>query len=130
MLQAIPLSYTMPVKRAMVTKGDGYWSDKAKTVFVTRAMITNISMEDSDFDLFGELLVFFLDGTWDIRANGLIYTDSGFLENLKEFFKSKDIPTTGLDYSEQGMQGDDYVSFDVDANFIQSFVLKAKEVPQ
>jgi hypothetical protein len=51
-----------------------------------------------------------------------VYTDPGFLKNLKGLLASEGIMTVDVDYSEAGMQGDDYVSFDVGAEFIQSWL--------
>lgn len=45
---------------------------------------------------------------------GLIYTDEGFLKDIKEFFKALGMPAwSEVDYSEQGMQGDNYIDMEV-----------------
>ena len=101
----------------LATVGDGYWSSVAKSVKVTGLELITVNVEWT----FGELRVYFDTDTWNVQKDGLIYTDSLFLDQLRvalanEGFHSK------VDYSEQGMQGEDYVSLDVGENFIQSWV--------
>jgi len=82
---------------------DGTWYDGAD--IEQNAMINNLkAMEDSD---------------------GLIYTDEAFLDNLKKYmvehcdFDEALLEYLDFDYSEQGMQEDEYVNLDVelDADF-------------
>lgn len=98
------------------TAGDGYWSDVAKPVNVTGIEVSYIN-EDEDF---GELVVYF-DKQWDTRKDGLIYTDSLFLDMLHTKLTEAGLDVSDVDYSEQGMQGDDYVSLDVGPAFLASF---------
>lgn len=98
------------------TAGDGYWSDVAKPVNVTNIALGYIS-EDEDF---GELCVYF-DKQWDVRKDGLIYTDKLFLSMLREKLAECGFDSSDVEYSEQGMQGDDYVSLDVGQAFLRSF---------
>ena len=99
------------------TCGDGYWSEAAKAVNVTGIALGYIS-EDEDF---GELIVQFNTATWDVNNDGLIYTDGQFMDELRELLASMQLDASDVDYSEQGMQGDDYVSCDVGAAFIASY---------
>ena len=101
------------------TAGDGYWSETAKAVRVT-GMDLGYVAEDKEF---GELRVYFSEEDWDCEEHGLIYTDSGFYADLQEFIKQQGL-VVDLCYSEQGMQGDDYVSLDVGAEFIASWEAK------
>jgi hypothetical protein len=101
------------------TAGDGYWSTVAKTVEITDMRINYVS-DDKDF---GELCVYFNTDTWDVNTDGLIYTDSLFKQELMLFIKQHGL-VVDLCYSEQGMQGDDYVSLDVGADFIASWEAK------
>ena len=91
------------------TSGTGYWSNVVKTVNIKGYQIPYIN-EEGDF---GELRVFFDTKTWNTERDGLIYTDPAFLEHMRVLFGSSDI-----DYSEQGMQGDNFVSFDVSGEFL------------
>lgn len=98
------------------TDGRGYWTRQIKDVRITRLEVPYIS-EDEDF---GELRVYFNTGDWDTRKDGLIYTDDKFLCELRLYLDSVGL-TTFVDYSEQGMQGIDYVSCDVGPSFLIAY---------
>ena len=51
-----------------------------------------------------------------------IYTDKEFISNLKVLLSRLELGTD-VSYSEQGMQGDTFVSLDVGTEFIKSFKL-------
>lgn len=110
------------VNTILNTSGDGYWSNVAKAVEVTGLDMGYVA-EDRDF---GELRVYFNTGTWNVEVDGLIYTDGQFYVELQKFIKQQGL-VVDLCYSEQGMQGDDYVSLDVGADFIASWVAKFGE---
>ena len=101
------------------TCGDGYWSEAVKNVRITDMQLGYISDEQD----FGELRVYFNTEDWDVNKDGLIYTDSGFYEDLQQFVKEHGL-VVDLCYSEQGMQGDDYVSLDVGKEFLDSWAAK------
>jgi hypothetical protein len=108
---------TKQFNHVLATAGDGLWSGVAKSVKVILIEVPYINNERT----FGELRVYFDTDTWNIQQDGLIYTDSRFLDELRGALA--DLGLTGtVDYSEQGMQGEDYVSLDVGENFIQSWV--------
>ena len=96
------------------TAGDGYWSNVAKAVHVTDMQLAYINDERD----FGELRVYFNTKFWDVNTDGLIYTDSAFIEDLRDFLIAHEL-SDDVDYSEQGMQGDNYVSLDVGEGFIK-----------
>jgi hypothetical protein len=101
------------------TNGLGYWSRTAKAVEIVDMRVTYIN-EEKDF---GELRVYFNTATWDVNTMGLIYTDKQFMRELNEFLVAQGLAT--VSYSEQGMQGDDYVSCDiVSAKFLQLWEAK------
>lgn len=106
-------------KVIMHTAGDGYWSNVAKAVEVTDMKLGYVD-DDGDF---GELCVYFNTDTWDVNEDGLIYTDSLFYTELQAFIKQHGL-VVDLSYSEQGMQGDDYVSLDVGKEFLASWKQK------
>lgn len=99
------------------TSGDGYWSRAQRAVTITDVDLAYVS-DDSDF---GELQVVFDTKDWDVNELGLIYTDSGFFAELKQYLERQGLDTSDLSYSEQGMQGNDYVSLDVGELFIASW---------
>ncbi len=101
------------------TSGDGYWSNVQKTVEITDMRLGYVSDEGD----FGELRVYFNTDTWDVNKDGLIYTDKLFKQDLMAFIKEHGL-VVDLCYSEQGMQGDDYVSLDVGKDFLDSWAAK------
>ena len=101
------------------TSGDGYWSETAKDVEITGMKLGYIN-DELDF---GELRVYFNTDTWNVNEDGLIYTDSQFYADLQKFVKEQGL-VVDLSYSEQGMQGDDYVSLDVGKEFLDSWARK------
>ena len=101
------------------TCGDGYWSNVAKPVLVTDMQLGYVNDEGD----FGELRVYFNTATWNVDTDGLIYTDSLFKQDLMQFVKQQGL-VVDLCYSEQGMQGDNYVSLDVGKEFLDSWAAK------
>ena len=101
------------------TSGGGYWSNVIKNVRITDMRLGYVA-DDKEF---GELRVYFNTDDWDVNVDGLIYTDKGFYTDLQAFIKQQGL-VVDLSYSEQGMQGDDYVSLDVGAEFIASWEAK------
>jgi hypothetical protein len=72
---------------------------------------------------YGELKVYF-DESWNVAKDGLIYTDRQFEKDLKAFLKLHGLPERGVSYSEQGMQGTNYVSLDASDKFVKAWKLK------
>lgn len=101
------------------TNGDGYWSNTAKEVEVVDMQLGYVS-DELDF---GELRVYFNTATWNVNTDGLIYTDSQFRIDLMKFIEQHGL-VVDLCYSEQGMQGDNYVSLDVGKDFLDSWAQK------
>ena len=94
------------------TNGNGYWSDVRRAVNVNNITISGLGEDGS----FGELCVYFTPDTWDVKQDGLIYTDSRFMDELRGLLRSVGFTAkeaADVSYSEQGMQGDDYVSCDI-----------------
>jgi hypothetical protein len=105
------------VNFTLQTDGNGLWSEAAR-----RVQIVGLAMGyRDDENEFGELRVYFDVKTWDIEQHGLIYTDDQFLTELDAELSKLGLAGADVDYSEQGMQGDDYVSCDVGAAFIASW---------
>jgi hypothetical protein len=99
------------------TRGDGFWSEQAKPVTVTGFDLAYVNDEGT----FGELRVYFDTATWNVNKDGLIYTDNLFIRELRTYLCGQLLNGKDVDYSEQGMQGRDYVSCDVGANFLKSW---------
>ena len=109
------------INATLNTAGDGYWSNKAKAVEITALQL---AYTNDELD-FGELCVFFNTATWDTHKDGLIYTDSVFLDELCALLTQLGFDASDVSYSEQGMQGDTYVSCDVGECFINTFMQNA-----
>lgn len=116
--------FEMPFEFTLETAGDGLWSNKVRKVKTTKLQLD--TMQDGDHR-WGELRVFFDTDTWDPSELGLIYTDKGFMDDLRGCLDVVGLCDHDVDYSEQGMQGDDYVSCDVGEQFIASWEFKLWE---
>lgn len=106
------------------TNGKGLWSTARKAVKTTHIALPYVNDERN----FGELRVYF-DNSWEVydpktrkAKDGLIYTDPQFIKELRTKLSEIGFAGPDVDYSEQGMQGDDYVSFDVGRAFIASWL--------
>ncbi len=107
-----------------VTSGDGLWSAKAKQVTVTAATLIADMYVKEGFPQYGELRVYF-DHSWNVYQDGLIYTDSAFLTSLRQHLINIGFTKQAaedVDYSEQGMQGNNFVSLDADSIFTKQVV--------
>lgn len=104
--------FTIPVNKFFNTCGDGYWSNIAKEVYVESICMYIVNdAEEGD----GDLAVIYTEDTWDNNAYGLIYTDSLFLQQVKQFLIDNGFnadAVNAINYSEQGMQDDERVSCD------------------
>ena len=98
--------------------GRGLWSATEKFVTVNRVRVAYLD-DDGDF---GELRAYFDPAEWDTDKDGLIYTDPAWIEsfiNCMATLGFSEAALQDIDYSEQGMQGGNYVSMDVGADFVR-----------
>lgn len=107
--------YERKVNITCRTNGEGLWSISKRKIIHTKIEL----LVDGDYQ---NLRVYFNKKYWDVEKHGLIYTDylwlKSFLNELKKLeFKN----LKKVEYSEQGMQGIDYVDLDVDKNFKKEF---------
>jgi len=109
------------VTATLNTGGGGYWSNTKAAVEITALQL---AYTNDELD-FGELRVYFNTATWDVNKLGLIYTDSLFEAELCALLTQLGFDASDLSYSEQGMQGDNYVSCDVGQCFINTFMQNA-----
>lgn len=111
-------------KVVLNTNGNGLWSDVERAVRIVD-MVLDIGTEyEDDKTIFGEFRVYFNTEDWDTSKDGLIYTDKGFMRELREFLTAHGLPGEDVSYSEQGMQGDDYVSCDAGTKFYNAWMQK------
>ena len=99
------------------TNGSGCWTNTAKEVEITKIELQYCTAKRD----FGELCVFFTADSWNIEKFGLIYSDQLFIQELVAYLQKigfSESEASDVHYSEQGMQGDNYVSCDVGAAFI------------
>ena len=89
------------------TNGNGLWTDVERAVRIVDMVLDKGTEYEDDKTIFGEFRVYFDTDTWDTREDGLIYTDKGFMRELREFLNAHGLPGDDVSYSEQGMQGDD-----------------------
>ena len=101
------------------TSGAGYWSGTKMAVHITDMQLRDVTADGE----FAELCVYF-GPSWDTSVHGLIYTDPQWLTELRAFLGQHGLPGHDVEYSEQGMQGDDYVSLDVGGEFIAAWQAK------
>lgn len=113
------------------TNGKGIWSNrKASVRILDMVCLGGYSFSDEgEMPSYGELVVVFdtkvLSATsWSTDKDGLIYTDPAFLKDLRAFLREHGLPGNDVQYSEQGMQGDSYVSLDVGKRFVKAWIQK------
>lgn len=103
------------------TKGDGYWSATNRTVATSKIEMevgeASVSLWSFTVHLPVYFRAFFPKRSWDTDKYGLIYTDSLWLKDFREQFKTR-FPALAwmagkINYTEQGMQGNNYVSLSV-----------------
>ena len=111
------------VNQSVYTGGNGLWSDVVRAVKIVGINVPYID-EEGDF---GELRVHFDTATWDVSEDGLIYTDKQFLKELSDLLTNMGLPGDDVSYSEQGMQGANYVSLDVGEKFIDAWRVRTLE---
>ena len=113
-------------KVVFTTNGKGLWSTRKQAVEIVDMQLGRATLweDDSEKDMFGELRVAFNPDTWDTSSGHLIYTDRGWLKELREFLDAHGLPGRDVSYSEQGMQGTDYVSLDAGHKFYAAWMQK------
>ena len=107
------------VNKMFTVAGDGLWSNTAKEVFVESINMFISTENEADEGeeasyCDGDLQAYYTEETWN-DSYGLIYTDSAFLECVHTALIKAGISIEAAEdvcYSEQGMQGDNYVSMD------------------
>ena len=112
------MNFNREVNFVTKTNGRGYWSTTEKTVQINRVALAYVD-EDSTF---GELRAYFDPKEWDVDNDGLIYTDSAWMRSFSSCMATLGFSAQAIadiNYSEAGMQGDNYVSMDVGGDFIR-----------
>lgn len=97
--------------------GDGLWSNQSALVRIIR-----VEADVHEPGEWGELRAYFDARTWDVDSQGLIYTDTRWIQEFRAMMKTlgfSPMAVEDISYSEQGMQGNDYVSMDVSEAFLR-----------
>jgi hypothetical protein len=97
---------------------NGMWSNAAKAVTILEVSLRNVNDE---YD-FGELCARFDTKTWNCNQDGLIYTDGIWINEFRALMRSLGFTrnaVNNINYSEQGMQGYNFVSMDVGEEFLR-----------
>jgi hypothetical protein len=111
------MKFSKQVNWQTYTGGNGLWSKQKKAVTVVEVWLSGVNDEGN----FGELCARFDTKTWNCDANGLIYTDSVWINEFRALMRSLGftrVAVNDINYSEQGMQGSNYVSMDVGPDFL------------
>jgi hypothetical protein len=100
------------------TDGKGYWSTVArKSIRIDRVAIASVS-DDGEY---GELRAYFDESEWNVESDGLIYSDQAWMRSFRSCMATLGFSVQALaaiSYTEQGMQGTEYVSLDVGQDFL------------
>lgn len=101
------MNFTKNVNWAIQTGGDGLWSTRSTVIEITQLSINWVG------NGLVEVNLTFDTNTWNTERDGLIYTDNLFLIGVHEKM-AKLLPGVNfaLGYTEEGMQGEDYVSLE------------------
>jgi len=103
----------VPFEHTIRTGGQGIWSN-VEALIKTREISLDIESKT--------LNVYFDQDTWNIEKDGLIYTDPVFINQLRSILNSLGLNGAEVTYSEQGLQGRDFVNFDLTLDFVKSFL--------
>lgn len=115
-----------PFKATLNTAGNGLWSNAIRKIAHAKVELCVWDEELALFEenklKFAELRVFFQKKYWDVNKHGLIYTDKQWIKDFRKAlvgwgFSDSSVKT--VDYTEQGMQGDNYVSTYVGLPFLK-----------
>jgi len=112
------------------TYGNGLWSDRERLIRHNRAdIVLYDELHLSEFESckfkylsFAEMRVYFTKKDWQVEEHGLIYTDRNWIKDFRKELKNMGYSEKAIkkvDYSEAGMQGDNYVSLDVEKCFLK-----------
>jgi len=119
------------------TNGKGHWSVEKRMVQIIRLGIGYSSLNYYPEDPFhGELRAYFephgfTPGSWNVAGHGLIYTDRLWMKEFKAGLRAAGFSikaVANVSYSEQGMQGDSFVSMDVGPAFYSSWCRLQKKL--
>ena len=118
---------SMNVNISAKTVGNGLWSRVEKTVRVSKFELHYPSKDTEKNNYHCELRAYFPVKSWNIEKHGLIYTDRNWLTEFRKGLMESGFSKKAANdvcYSEQGMQGDNYVSLDAGDHFIKEYAIR------
>jgi len=98
------------------TFGKGHWTHTRSPVIITDLRLYHYTDEE-----YGELEVYFDTESWCVSRDGWIYTDPNWLADFQRLMVSSGFTieaARSIEYTEFGMQASDYVSLEVNSQFI------------
>ena len=104
------------------TDGGGHWSKKVCDVPILQLQISYLNEETLLSSTHGELRIMFDRDAWDVKEDGLIYTDRLFMKQFQRLLIRSGFSAraaVSVNYSEQGMQGSNFVSCDAHQPFLR-----------
>ena len=111
-----PLTLVLPVE------DDGFWASghEDSPSHLTGQLIfrmQHFEANSGEVDRWLSCRFYFDPKCWDVDRDGYIYTNRAFVEELHKRLEARGWQHPyGIDYSESGMQGRNYVDFDVSNN--------------
>ena len=120
------------------TAGNGLWSNEDRKIVHSKAYLSFFDREEvNNFKRgnftnipFADFRVFFPKRYWDVNKHGLIYTDRQWIKDLRQGLSTLGFSPKAVkdvDYSEQGMQGDSYVSLHAGKKFLKELSLQIRK---
>ena len=108
------------------TNGKGYHTYQVKKVRITEIRISRYVRSENVRDKpLLQMEVYFNTKDWNTKKDDLIYGDEKWISELRKGLQSIGFVATGLDYTEQGMQEDDFVSVETSNKAaVESFLSK------
>lgn len=123
------MSNKIKVNISATTDGSGLWSRHKTNVIIKEIQVHRVFRDSQKQNKFcGELRAVFSTKDWDINKYGLIYTDRNWLKEFRQKLVENGFSkkaANAVTFSEQGMQGDDYVSMDAGSEFIKEFAIRS-----
>ncbi len=105
---------------ACSTGGDGFWTRHVGVTRITRLELAYVANDGR----FGELRAHLDPASWDSERLDVVYTDRTWLAAFRLLLETlgfSSAEAARVNYSEAGMQGDDYVSMDVTEPFLEAW---------
>jgi hypothetical protein len=109
----------------VTTDGAGKWTDELRSVPLRLVVETDteIDRDEEGKISYASCAVYgyFDTSVWNVNQVGLLYTDDAVEKQVQDWLTAQGFPASGIGWSEMGMQGPDYVHFDMDFDALEKF---------